>query len=157
MYTRRQFAARSGVVLLGFSGCSGLTGVSGGAEENEDSKRLLVASDGSKEDVLLRYEHVARVIDVLDADENNGTDAVGVELTDEGEDSFYDGLEELGAADDPDEIELYTYLDGEVVFTTGITAALAERPDPEADSSMFRILAPDRETAEELEEALENA
>lgn len=157
MYTRRQFAAGSGAVLVGLSGCGGSSSTSSGAEDDDGSERLLSASDGTEEVVLLRYRHVARVEGVLDAEENNGTDAVGVVLTDEGEDSFYDGLDELGAADDPGKIELYTYLDGEVVLTTGITAAVAERPDPAADSSAFRIAAPDRETSEELEEALENA
>ena len=145
------------MVLAGLSGCTGSSSTSSGAEADGDSKRLLVASDGREEVVLLRYRHVARVDGVIDEQENNGTDAVQVELTDEGEDSFYDGLEDLGAAENPEDVELYTYLDGDVVFTTGITAAVAERPDPEADGSVFRISAPDRETAEELEDALEDA
>lgn len=156
MYTRRQFGAGSGLILVGLSGCNNLTNASSPEAENEDSKRLLAASDGSEEIVLVRHRHIARVHKVLEEEQNNGTYAVAVEFTDEGEDSFYEGMEELNAANNPGDIELYTYLGGEVVFTTGITAALAERPDPQADSSIFRIPAPDRETAEELKEDIEN-
>lgn len=156
MYTRRQFGAGSGVILVGLGGCNNLTNASSPEEENEDSKRLLAASDGSEEIVLVRHRHIARVHEVLNEEQNNGTYAVPVEFTDEGEDSFYEGMDELDAADNPDDIELYTYLDGEIVFTTGITAAVAERPDPQADSSTFRVPVPDRETAEELKQDIED-
>lgn len=155
MYTRRQIGAGGGVVLVGLSGCNWFLEASSGDEESRDSPRLLGASDGSEEIVVLRHRHVAEVHELLDEEENHGTYAVPVELTDEGEDSFYEGMEELDAAENPDEVELYTYLEGEVVFTAGITAGVAERPDPGADSSIFRISAPDRETAEELNEALD--
>lgn len=157
MYARRQFGAGVGVVLFGVSGCTTLTKSASTPEENGDTKRLLVASDGSDEVVLLRHGHVANVDGVLDEEENHGSYAVQVELTDDGEDSFYDGLEELDAADDPEAVELYTILDGGIVFTTGITATVAERPDPEAETGVFRISAPDRATAEELQEDLANS
>lgn len=155
MYTRRQFGAWGGVVLVGSSGCNGLLPASSGDEDDEGSRRLLVASDGNEEIVLLRHRYVAEVHEVLDEEENHGTYAVPVELTDEGEDSLYEGLAELDAADDPGDVELSTYHRGEVVFTAGITAAVAERPDNGADSSAFRIAVPDRETAEELRADLE--
>lgn len=156
MYTRRQFGAGSGVILVGLAGCNSLTNASNPDGENEDSKRLLAASDGSEEIVLVRHRHIAQVHEVLDEEQNNGTYAVPVDFTDEGEDSFYEGMEELDAADNPADIELHTYLDGEIVFTTGITSAVAERPDPQADSSIFRVSAPDRETADELKKDIED-
>lgn len=154
MFTRRQVGG--GVILMGLAGCNSLTNASGTGEKNEDSKRLIGASNGSQEQVLVRHRHIAQVRGVLDEEKNNGRYAVSVEFTAEGEDSFYDGMEELNAADNPGDIELYTYHDGEVVFTSGITAAVAERPDPQADSSIFRVPVPNRETAEDLEEDLKS-
>lgn len=106
---------------------------------------------------MLLYRHISDVYDVIDEEDNHGTYAVPVAVTQEGMDSLYDGLQRLDASDNAGAIEVYTYVDGEIVFTAGLTPAVAERPDSDADSRNFRIAVPDRETAEKLKEALEES
>lgn len=155
MYSRRQLLIGGGVLLVALPGCNESTENGSTLEDDSESELLLVASDGTAEVVLLRYEHIADV--ALGGERRGGSYTVQVELTDEGWDSFYDGLEQLDATENHEDIELNTYVDGEVVSTARLSPSLAERPDSEADSSSFLITASNRSEAVEFKEKLENA
>lgn len=85
MATRRRVVTASWPVLVGLAACSGLTGL--GGEGDGESERLLVASDGVDEVVLLRREHVADVGGIVESGGDSERYAVQVEVTDAGEDS----------------------------------------------------------------------
>lgn len=155
MVSRRDVVVIAGVGITGVSGCSDILARTGdGTEdsENGDSPVLLMGSNGSQDLVLTRHSHVETVGELREFGE--GSYGVSVQLSDEGEDAYYDGLEALGADERPEAVELYTHLDGQVVHTSGVTSSLAERPDDDADSAVFYAPVPDRETGEELKSRL---
>lgn len=87
MATPRRVVTATWPVLVGLAGCSGLTGLDGEGDVDGESERLLVASDGVDEVVLLRREHVADVGGVVESGGDSERYAVQVEVTDAGEDS----------------------------------------------------------------------
>lgn len=157
MPSRRVFMVAFGVSFTGVSGCTSMGNQADAGTNSPDdgeSTVLLAGANENKEIPLIYHSHVKTVGEVQ---EINGQYSVEMELTKEGEDSFYDGLEELGATERPEEIELYTYHNGEIVHTSGITADLAERPEEEADSSVFHLPVPNQETGNELKSQLEDS
>lgn len=157
MPSRRRFVGLFGVTLAGLSGCTSFLSQGDDGQDgsgDDESPVLLAASNDTDEVVLVRHTHVEAVGTVQGA---NGRYSVPVELTADGENAFYDGMDELDAAEKPETVELYTYVDGEVVHRSGITADFAERPDPDADSAFFYVPVPDEETGEELESRLEDS
>lgn len=142
--------------MAGMAGCSSFAGSDGGTPEDGASEELLVASNDESEVVLLRYDHVRDVDEVRE--QGGQTWVVPVELTAEGRDSIDAGLERLDAAENPEAVEVYTYLDGETVFTAGMTAEAAERSGSDGDDDTgYYMGVPDRETGEELKRRLEEA
>lgn len=144
-----------GIAHAGAAGCSGFLNRPEGQPEDGASPVLLAGSNGSQEIVLTRHDHVETVGEVREF--GHGSFGVRVSLSPDGEDAFYDGLEQLDADERPEDVELYTYLDGEVVHTGGVRPGLAERPDDEADNTVFYVPVPDRETGKELVARLEGS
>lgn len=158
MVSRRDVVVTVGVGIAGIPGCSDILGRTGDGSndpENGESPVLMAGSNGDQELVLTRHEHVETVGEVREFGE--GSFGVRVQLSEEGEDAFYDGLEALGADERPEAVELYTYLDGQVVHTSGVSPRLAERPDEDADNTVFYAPVPDRETGAELKARLEDS
>lgn len=80
-----------------------------------------------------------------------------VQLTDDGTEASVSGLERIGAFDDPSAHEIRTYLDGEHVTPATLGRGLAARMDTGEWDGRFLVHVSDRDEAERLQNALDDA
>ncbi|MFC7081392.1 hypothetical protein [Halorussus caseinilyticus] len=167
MPSRRQVLAAGCLAPAGGSGCSqvreslaaGGTGgetTSGGTDTDDASEFRITVTDGDREVELLTGADVATVGEVEPA---RTADAyrLPITLTDDGADSFADGLREAGALEDPDPHRLRTYFEGELLSEAKLGPGLAETIQSGEWEARFLFHVTDRETAQEVREALESA
>lgn len=177
MPSRRRFLAVGSLAVVAGSGCLGgaLSGGSadadpdGGGSDTDDVESgettdgsdaagdeavLFTVTDGDEEVELATVGDAESVGDV--AQSRQVGYHVPITLTDEGADAFAEGLETIGAFEDPSAHEVRTHLDGEVIYTAKLGSALAASIESgEWDADML-LVADSRETAEEMKGALED-
>lgn len=172
MPSRRTFLAASALALVGGAGCTGDSTVIGATDADGDDADttddtdendtetseaggdvLFTVSDGDDEVELATYGDVATVGEV-ERSRRTGGHQLRVTLTDEGAAAFADGLDAIGAFEDPQAHEIRTYLDGEVIYAATLGPGLAAAiEDGDWDGEMLMQF-DDRETAEEMRAAL---
>lgn len=159
MPSRRQYLAASSLALVGGVGC---LGAASGGETTEtvteasgadtDGRIRITVSDGDGELDLATGDDVASVGDAEKS--RRGGYRVPVTLTDEGTETFADGLERAGAFDDPASHEIRTYLDGERVNAATLGNDLAAEMESGEWDGRFVVHVADRAAAERLGDAL---
>ena len=171
MPSRRRILAASTLVLVGGAGCidgatlGGDTGDDTSTDNTEatntdvsnDDAVLFTVSDGDEEVELATGDDVATVGELRKSRTADGYQ-VPITLTDEGATAFADGLESVGAFDDPPAHEIRTYLDGEVVYTASLGPDLAAAVEEGRwTDGRFLLMADDRKTAEKMRDSLDRA
>lgn len=176
MPTRRRFLAASSLAVVIGAGCLGGS-LSGGsadagpdgdgndADDDESAERtadsnaasdevLFTVTDGDEEVELATVGDVESVGDVQES--RRVGYHVPITLTDEGADAFAEGLETIGAFEDPPAHEVRTHLDGEVIYTAKLGTGLAASIESGEWDGDMRLVSDSRETAEEMKNALED-
>jgi hypothetical protein len=178
--SRRRVLAASSLALAGCAGCldyasvreavdagtdptdSETTTDDGGTEADAASEpttdsagdRLRIAvSDGDRERDLVTGADVASVGEVEQS--RQGGYQVRMTLTDDGTAAFADGLDDVGAFDDPSSHEIRTYIDGERVQTATLGPDLAAVIENDEWDGRLLVRTSDRDAAERLTDALE--
>lgn len=177
MPSRRTFLAASTLSLVGGAGCIGDSTVIGatdadgdnadGTDDNSDGNEsddasadgddvLFTVSDGDEEVELATHGDVATVGEI-ETSERLGGYHLRMTLTDDGADAFADGLDAIGAFEDPTAHEISTHLNGEVIYTATLGPDLAAAiEEGDWDGEMLAQF-DDRETADEMRAALGGA
>lgn len=115
--------------------------------------RITVA-DGGEEVELVTGDDVATVGEVESSARLDGYQ-LPLTLTDEGTEAFLDGLERVGAFEDPERHRIRTYFGGELLYEARLGLELADAMESgEWDGSLLFSVS-DREKAEEVKAALE--
>jgi hypothetical protein len=176
MVSRRQVLAAGCLALAGTAGCTEIReaitadSTTKGTETTEatqpgdettvttddDSEfRIAVTDDDSEEVELVTGEDVASVGEVEQARSGDGY-RIPVTLTDEGTAAFADGLESVGAFEDPESHRIRTYFESERLYEAKLGPGLADAIESGEWDGSFLLHVTDRETAEDVKDALEN-
>jgi hypothetical protein len=178
MVSRRQVLAAGCLALASGAGCSEVrdaladdttgdateTTTSDATETSEDatdtdtadvSEFRITVTDGDEEIELVTGTDVASVGEVEETRSGDGY-RTPVTLTDEGTAAFADGLEEVGAFEDPESHRIRTYFEGELLYEATLGPGLADAIESGEWDGEFLLQVSDRETAEKLKTALEN-
>lgn len=171
MASRRRVLAVGGLVLAGTAGCVGESATSGADRTHEatdtsattgagettatDGDRLrITVTDGDEEVELVTAADVATVGERQSPERLDGYQ-LPVTLTDEGTEAFTDGLDHVGAFEDPERHEIRTYFGGELLYEAKLGPELADAMESGEWDGSFLLTVTDRETAAELKDALE--
>jgi hypothetical protein len=185
MVSRRQVLAAGCLALAGGAGCSKIrdaladdttsdetetatsdaTGTSEAETESREettetdaadpSEFRITVTDGDEEVELVTGEDVASVGEVEQARSGDGY-RIPVTLTDEGTAAFADGLESVGAFEDPESHRIRTYFESERLYEAKLGPGLADAIESGEWDGSFLLHVTDRETAEDVKDALES-
>ena len=183
MPSRRTFLAASTLSLVAGAGCIGdstvigatdagdgddadgtdadTTDDNGSGNETDDASAdgddvLFTVSDGDEEVELVTYGDAATVGDVEESKRLGGYH-LPMTLTDDGADAFADGLDAIGAFEDPTAHEISTHFDGDVIYTATLGPDLAAAIEEGDWGGELLVQFEDRETADEMRAALGGA
>lgn len=178
MVSRRQVLAGVCLALTGATGCTeireAVTADTTERTEATDSTEETVANDettkktnegaefrvtvtGETGEVeLITGADVASVGEVEEARNSDGY-WIPVTLTDEGTEALADGLEQVGAFEDPENHEIRSYFEGELLYEATLGPGLADAIESGEWNGEFLFTVSDRETAEEVKDALEKS
>lgn len=178
MPSRRQVLAAGCLAVAGGAGCSQIRDAvetergdgteTGGTDDatqtgnateettvaEADDLRITV-TDGDDEVELATGRDVATVGDVQASRQGDGY-WVPVTLTAEGTDAFADRLEQVGAFDDPDAHQIRTYFEGEMLYEATLGHDLIDAMETGKWDGSFLLTVTDRETAEQVRDALKD-
>lgn len=170
MVSRREVLAAGCLVLAGGTGCTEIretiaadtttegaeTGdeTTGTADDTSEFRIAVTDDDGEVE--LVTGADVASVGEVEQARNSDGY-RIPVTLTDEGTESFADGLERVGAFEDPKDHKIRSYFEGELLYEATLGPGLADAIESGEWSGEFLFHVSDRETAEKVKDALERS
>lgn len=115
----------------------------------------MTISDGDEEVELITYGDVAAVGDVESVEGKKGYRLV-IRLTDGGAEAFADGLDKIGAFQDPQAHELRAYLDGEVVYTATLSPNLAKAIKNDSWNGHIALYSDKKEDIEGIKEAIKD-
>lgn len=115
--------------------------------------RIAVADDGEEVE-LATGDDVATVGEVGSSPRLDGY-RLPLTLTDEGTETFLDGLERVGAFENPESHRIRTYFEGELLYEARLGRELADAMESGEWDGQFLFNVSDRETAEEVKAALE--
>lgn len=133
-------------------------GDEGEAEEDQaaiDAQTVTSITDGDRVVELLTTSHFAEVGDIQETDDERYRYFMNVRANAEGQDSFAEGLEEMGAYDEPEEYTLRTHLDGEVVVELPLDEDLADHVESGDWEGELMMLFRERDHAEGVRDAIE--
>jgi hypothetical protein len=119
----------------------------------EASAFRVAVTDGDREVELFTGAAVTSVGEVESA--RTGGYRLPMALTDAGTEAFTDGLDRVGALDDPQSHQIRTYFEGELLYEATLGPGLADAIESGEFDGRFVFSVSDRETAEEVKAALE--
>ncbi len=111
--------------------------------------------DGDDEAELVTGADVASVGEVEQA--RGGGYQLAIELTDEGTAAFADGLESVGAFENPTAHTIRTYFEGEMLTEATLGPGLADEIESSEWSGEFLFQVSERDAAEEVKAALDGS
>ncbi|NHN57556.1 MULTISPECIES: hypothetical protein [Halorussus] len=175
MPSRRHVLAAGGLALAGGAGCAQVRDAVAAADEDgtttdetttgDGAAAATTASDGDAgfriavtdgdggEVELVTGADVATVGDVERARTADGY-RLAMTLTDDGTAAFADGLERVGALDDPDSHRIRTYFEGELLYEARLGHDLADAMATGDWDGEFLFHVTERQTAEKVRAAL---
>lgn len=154
MISRRQVIFAGSLVFPGMAGCSGVLPEIGSSDDGEANILMAVSNEGT-EVVLLTYSHTTSVGEVTRTD-RTGAYHIVVELSEAGVERFENGLEAIGAFQNPEEHTLRIYYDGEIVYRAILSQGLADAVrGGDFDGENLELLANNRSTAVAMKKELD--
>lgn len=126
------------------------------AASAESDDVLFTVSDGDEEVELATYGDVATVGEIETSKRLDGYH-LPMTLTDDGADAFADGLDAIGAFEDPTAHEISTHFDGGVIYTATLGPDLAAAIEEGDWDGEMLVQFEDREIADEMRAALDGA
>ena len=163
MPSRRQvLQATASVSIVGIAGCTDVTRLDFLESEqttvvqNDDSVAIAV-TDGDEEIPLVTYGQIRSAGEVREAQFGQDGYSLPVELSDGGLESFTEGLESAGALDAPEDHEILTYVDGEVVSRAALAPNLADHIETGDWAGEFVLLFEDRDHAGWIQERIQDS
>lgn len=155
MISRRRVIIAGSLLLPGMAGCSEIFPENGSGDDGE-AEVLMTVFNGSEEEVLLTYGDTTSVGEVK-RDDRAEAYHIMVELSKAGVERFENGLEAIGAIENPEEHHLRTYYDGEIVYTATLNQSLADAVEGgDFEGGNFILLVNEKSTAVAMKKELDH-
>jgi hypothetical protein len=119
-----------------------------------DAKTVTSVTDGDRVVELLTADHFAGAGEIRETDDDEFRYYMNVETNEEGQESFDQGLEEIGAYDDHEGKTIRTHVDGEVVVEFPLDEELVNQVESGEWKGRLMMFFRKRENAEAVRDAI---